>query len=184
MQRPCWTLSNEVVGRVYPQHQEWAKRPGMIIGNVERLIVESVRNPAEPLPTGVLARGAKLSDLISSAALGNFGLVLSAKMRAVLERFALPEHCFIPAPFEQRGTAIDGYWFLHVTAAESPITDDTPPAEVEALIEADPVLARLDLLRLEQPARYAYWFVSQPLKAALEDAKLTGIRFGTAKLFR
>ncbi len=95
----------------------------------------------------------------------------------------MPEHCFIRAPLEDRGKANDDYWFLHCNT-ELAITEETAPSEVEAIIHADPTLASLDFIHLERPARYAYWFVSQSIRSAVEEAKLTGIRFGTAKIFR
>jgi hypothetical protein len=184
MKRPFSTLSHAIVGRVYPQHQEWVKVPGFVIGSVDRLIAECVRNPADPLPTALIARGAKLSDLISSAALNNFGLLVSTKTRSVLDGFKLGEHCYVPAPMEHRGAGVEGYWFFYVKPLDVPISEESPPTEVDAILEADSNLADIDLFRLELPARFANWYISAPLKAAMEQAKLTGLRFGTAKLLR
>lgn len=184
MRRPCSTLNDAIVGSVYPQHQEWVKRPGETIGFAHELIAAALEHPSRPLPTALIAKTAKISDLLSSAALSMDGLLLSAKMRTVLEAHIIPGSRFLPITVEHRGKPLEGYSVLHVPAAVFPITELTPPSEVEAIIELDSTFGSADLWRLEQPPRYAYWFVSQPLRSAIEAAELTGIRFGTARLFR
>lgn len=56
--------------------------------------------------------------------------------------------------------------------------------QAETVIGATPELASLDLLRLYRPTRLAYCFVSGLLRQAMGLAGITGVRFGTSKLFR
>lgn len=184
MVRPCVTLNDAIVGRVYPQIQEWKRLPDDPLATFGDLNSGLLHDWTGPLPTLLVAKGAKLSDLLSSGPTSHCGLLLSTKMRTVLEGFALGEHRYIPAPLEHRQQSVEGYWLLHLPAPVIPATEGISPTEMEALIQADPELATVDLLHLERPARYAYWFVSQPLKTALEVAGVTGVRFGTAKIFR
>jgi len=77
-----------------------------------------------------------------------------------------------------------GYCWLQLPEPRLSLTESSSVAEVEAAVVAVPELARLDLLRLYRPSRFAYCFVSDPLRRAIELAGITGIRFGTSKLFR
>ncbi|HVL12955.1 MAG TPA: hypothetical protein VM529_10345, partial [Gemmata sp.] len=115
---------------------------------------------------------------------GLFGLLVSDRLRGVLDRFRLPPHRYYPAPLEHRKRAVGGYWWLYLPAPDLPLTDEMPPAEAEAVIAADPALGTVDVLRLYAPARYRNCYVGGPVRAELEAAGVTGIRFGTAKLFR
>jgi hypothetical protein len=134
--------------------------------------------------TVVLARTAKPTDLISSAPIRNTGLLVSGRFRKVLESFALPLHRFYPVPVAHRDSPIGDYWWLQLPQPGIPLDEGTPLDEVEARLAADPILGPVDLLRFYRPTRLAYCFVSGPLREAMESAGLTGIRFGTAKLFR
>jgi hypothetical protein len=101
-----------------------------------------------------------------------------------LEQFALPPHRFYPVPAIHRGKPIPGYFWLQLPQPRLRLTEAMSPTQVEERIASVPALAALDLLRLYFPERYAYCFISNPLRSALEAAKITGVRFGTAKLFR
>ena len=114
----------------------------------------------------------------------NTGYLVSPRLRALLEQFTLPAHRFYPVPMTHRGKPVAGYSWLQLPGPRLPLTEGSSAAEAEAAITAVPELAGVDLLRLYRPSRFAYCFVSDPLRRAVEAAGITGVRFGTAKLFR
>jgi hypothetical protein len=139
----------------------------------------------EPNFNTVMIHGhAKLTDLLSSAAIINTGYLVSTPLRGLLGQFALPLHRFYPVPMTHRNKLVAGYFWLQLPEPHLPLTEGSSVAEAEAAISADPKLAAVDLLRLYHPSRFAYCFVSDPLRRAMESAAITGVRFGTAKLFR
>jgi hypothetical protein len=139
----------------------------------------------EPNFTTVVIHGhAKLSDLISSAPIRNTGYLVSYRLRAVLELFTLPVHRFYPVPAAHRGQPVSGYFWLQLPRPPLALTEGTSPEKAEELIASAPELASVDLLRLYRPERFAYCYLSDPLRSALESAKISGVRFGRAKLFR
>jgi hypothetical protein len=139
----------------------------------------------EPNFTTVVIHGhARLTDLISSAPIRNTGYLVSDRLRAVLERFALPPHRFYPVPASYRGKPVAGYFWLQLPEPRLRLAEDTSPAVAEQMIASVPELASLDMLRFYRPPRFAYCFLSDPLRQAMEAAKIIGVRFGRAKLFR
>jgi hypothetical protein len=186
VERPCWTLNHATdgIGRVYPQLEGFAAE--FAPGHAEALAeLPRGRLPDDmAFPVAVLARGAKPTDLLSSVTTGNFGFLVSDRLRFALDGFRLPPHRFFAAPLEHRGRPIGAYWWLHLPQPDLPLGEDTPPGEAESVISADPVVGTADLLRVYSPSRYRNCFVSGAVRAALEAAGITGVRFGTAKVFR
>jgi hypothetical protein len=139
----------------------------------------------EPNFNTVLIHGqAKLTDLLSSAAIIDTGFLVSARLRGLLEQFTLPLHRFYPVPTTYRHKPVAGYFWLQLPEPHLALTEGSSVAEAEAAITGDPELAAVDLLRVYHPSRFAYCFVSDPLRRAIESAGITGVRFGTAKVFR
>ena len=127
---------------------------------------------------------AKLTDLVSSAPIRDTGYLVSGRLRAVLEEFALPPHRFYPVPASHSGKPVEGSFWLQLPGPRLALTAGMSHEAAEEMISSIPKLEPLDVLWLYRPARFASCFVSDPLRRALESAKITGIRFGTAKLFR
>ncbi|HYH69012.1 MAG TPA: hypothetical protein VD866_30235 [Urbifossiella sp.] len=183
MKRPCWTLNHAAEG-VYPQHQAMGDGYDYAAPNSIRRLTHDALPDFEPdLGTAVLHGHARLTDLLSSAPFSGVGYLVSGRLRAVLEGFALPTHRFYPLAVTHRNRPVEGYAWLHVPGAQLPLTDSSTVAEAEAAIDAAG-MAPLDLLKLTRPSRFAYCYVSDPLRGALAAAGVTGVRFGTAKLFR
>src|SRR5262249_3758689 len=143
--------------------------------SVHRLPYDALPDFEPNFNTVVIHGHAKLTDLLSSAPIRNTGYLVSSRLRTVLERFALPPHRFYPVPATHRGKPVGSYFWLQLPAPRLPLDEG---ASVEAIRSA-PGLAGLDLLRLYQPSRFAYCFLSDPLRRALESAGVTGARFGT-----
>jgi hypothetical protein len=187
MEKPCWTLNHATdgIGRVYPQLKGFP-RP---LAPAHDADLDDLPH-GRPLPddlafrTAVLAPDAICTDLISTTWSGLFGFLVSDRLRGLLGRFQLPPHQYFSAPLEQRKKAVGGYWWLYLPAPDLPLTDGMTPAEAEAVITADPVLGAADVLRVYSPPRYVNCYVGGPVRAAMEGAGVTGVRFGTAKLFR
>lgn len=187
MRRPCWILNNatEGIGREFPQHQDMG--PDYDFG-----AADSVHNlPDDTLPgfnpnfdTVVIHGHARLTDLLSSAPIKNTGYLVSSRLRAVLERYALPTHKLYAVPMIHRRKPVTGYFWLQLPQPRLSLDEGASADTAEAAITAAPGLAELDLLRLYRPSRFAYCFVSDPLRRAMESAGVTGVRFGTSKLFR
>lgn len=186
MERLCWTLNHATdgIGRAYPQLQGFAAP----LAPPHDAALDELPHGRLPddltFPTAVLAPGAKRTDLVSTVWSGLFGFLVSDRLRGLLDQFRLPPHRYFPAPLEHRKRAVGGYWWLYLPAPDLPLTDQMVPAEAESVLAADPVFGAVDLLRLYTPARYSYCYLGEPVRAALEDAGVTGVRFGTAKLFR
>lgn len=64
-----------------------------------------------------LKPGAKLTDLLTDAAIGGNGLLLSNKFRELIEKFVMAEHKFYPAQIEAYGSIHEYYW-LHLVWPE------------------------------------------------------------------
>lgn len=186
MRGPCWTLNNDVdVGRVYPQHQEMSRGYDYQAPNsVHHLPNDAIPNFEPNFNTVIIHGHAKLTDLLSSGPIVKTGYLISARLRSVLEQFALPLHRFYPVPLTYRRKPVDGYCWLQLPEPRLSLTEGSSVAEAEAAITESSELAKLNLLRLCRPSRFAYCFISDALRRAMESAKVTGVRFGTAKLFR
>ncbi len=188
MNRPCFTLNHATdgIGRRFPQQEGWAGE-----FSAETAAALNGRLPGASFPTSIILPptvifgSAKLTDLISTCWQGRvLGLLVSERVRTIVERFRLPPHHFYPAPIEHRRRAIGGYSWLHLPAQALPLDEETSPEVAEALIAADAVVGTTDLFRLSAPTRYCYCYVSGQLRDSLDAANVTGIRFGTAKIFR
>lgn len=185
MRGPCWTLNNDVdVGRVYPQHQEMSRGYDYDAPNsIRHLPLDAIPNFEPNFNTVIIHGHAKLTDFLSSI-MKDTGYLVSARLRSVLEQFALPLHRFYSVPLTYRSKTVEGYCWLHLPEPRLSLTEGSSVAEAEAAITGSPELAALDLLRLYRPSRFAYCFISDALRRAMESAKITGVRFGTAKIFR
>lgn len=186
MERPCWTLNHATdgIGRSFPQLQGFSVA---FVPSHDAALDELPRGQLPDdmaFPLAILARGAKPTDLISSVRTGNFGFLISDRFRAVLDGFRLAPHTYYPAPLEHKGREVGVYWWLHFPGPDLPLTEDTLPGEAEAVITGDPVVGTAQVLRLYWPSRYRNCYLSAPVRAALESAGITGVRFGTAKVFR
>jgi hypothetical protein len=187
MRGPLWTLNNATdgVGRAYPQHQEMG--PGYdydASDSVHQLPYDKFPGFEPNFNTVVIDRRAKLTDLLSSAPIKNTGYLVSSRLRTVLEHFALPMHQYYPVPATHDGKPVADYFWLHLPEPRLPLDEGSSVDSAEAAILAAHELADLDLLRLYRPTRFAYCFVSDPLRRAMEAAGITGVRFGISKLFR
>jgi hypothetical protein len=187
MQGLCWTLNNATdgIGRTFPQHQEMGRGYDYDAPNsVHKLPYDALPDFEPNFNTVIIHGHARLTDLLSSAPIINTGFLVSPRLRAVLEEFRLPLHCFYPVPMTHRNKPVAGYFWLQLPEPYLPLTEGSSVAEAEAAITAIPEMRELDLLRLYRPYRFAYCFVSNPLRRAMELAGITGVRFGTSKLFR
>jgi hypothetical protein len=187
LERPCWTLNHATdgIGRAYPQLQGFPTPLAPAHDAALDDLPHGRRLPDDmTFPTAVLAPGAKCTDLISTNMSGLFGFLISERLRRLLDQFRLHLHQYFPAPLEQRKRSVGVYWWLYLPDPDLPLTDEMSPVEAEAVIAADPVLGAVDVLRVYAPPRYRNCYVGGPVRAALEAAGVTGVRFGTAKLFR
>jgi hypothetical protein len=187
MRGPCWTLDNATdgIGRTFPQHQEMGRGYDYDApDSVHKLPFDAIPSFEPNFNTVIIHGHAKLTDLLSSAPIIHSGFLVSPRLRALLEQFVLPPHRFYPVPMTHRGKTISGYCWLQLPEPHLPLTERSSVAEAEAAIRAVPELASLDLLRLYRPTRFHNCFVSDPLRRAMESAGITGVRFGTTKLFR
>ena len=187
MRGPCWTLNcaTEGIGRTYPQHQTMG--PGYAYdapNSVHKLPFDSLPDFDPNFDTIIIHGHAKLTDLLSTAPIRHTGYLVSSRLRGLFEEFKLPLHRFYPVPATHRGKPVNDYFWLQLPGLRLPLTDDSTIEELEAAINTESKFASLDLLRIHEPTQFAYCFVSDPLRRAMDSAKITGVRFGTAKLFR
>jgi hypothetical protein len=186
MQRPCWTMHHAAAdGRVYPQHQAMSSGYDYrAIDSIHRIPYDRVPDFVPNFNTVVVVRGAKLTDLLSSAPIPNTGFLISRHLRKVFDAFRLPLHKYFDVPISHRDRDIEGFYWLHLPQLPLALSDEMTPAQAEAVIESTPGVAELDLIRITRPSRFAYCFISQPLKTAMEAARITGVRYGISKIFR
>jgi hypothetical protein len=186
MRAPCWTLSDTTDGvGVFPQHQEMGRGYDYdAADSVHKLPYDAIPSFEPNFNTVIVHGHAKLTDLLSSAPIIDTGFLISSRLRAVFEEFALPPHRYYSVPMRHRNKPVAGYFWLQLPGPCLPLTEKSSVAEAEATISAASDLASLDLLRLYRPSRFSYCFVSDPLRRSMESAGITGVRFGTAKLFR
>lgn len=183
----CWTLNNatEGIGRAYPQHQEMGRKYDYDAPDSVHKLPYDVLPDFEPNFNTVVVHGhARLTDLLSSAPIKNTGYLVSSRLREVLEGFVLPPHKFYPVPMTHRSKPVAGYFWVQLPEPRLSLDEGSSVEAAEVAILSTPGLADLDLLRLYRPTRFMYCFVSDPLRRAMASARITGVRFGTAKLFR
>jgi hypothetical protein len=187
MQNPCWTLNHATdgVGQAFPQHQVMSDGYDYSASNsVHRLPLNAVPEFTPNFDTVIIHGHARLVDLFSSSAIHNTGYLVSERFRLVLEQFTMPLHCFYSVPMLHHNKPVHAYYWLQLPEPRLALTDALSIGEIEAAIAAEPEIAAVDLLRLYRPQRYAYCFVSNRLRNAIESAGITGVRFGTSKLFK
>ncbi len=183
MRGPCWTLNHATdgIGRAYPQHQVMGRGYDYDApDSVHQLPYDAIPEFQPDFDAVVVHGHARRTDLLSSAPIKNTGYHVSPRLRAVLERFALPPHRFYPVSMTHRGRPVAGYCWLQLPGPRLPLSEGSSVTEVEAVIAAAGLTA-LDLFRLYRPARFAYCFVSDPLRRAMEAVGATGVRFGTSQ---
>src|SRR5262245_9185237 len=93
----CWTLNESAtgIGRTVPQHQEMGRGYDYDApDSVHKLPYDALPDFEPNFNTVVIHGHARLTDLISSAPIRNTGYLVSPRLRAVLEQFALPPHRF------------------------------------------------------------------------------------------
>jgi hypothetical protein len=187
MKRPCSTLNHatEGIGRTFPQHQEMSRGYDYDAPeSVHRLSSQNFPDCEPNFNTVILAGSAKATDLISTAPIPRCGFLVSGRFRSLLKSFSLPPHRFFAVPMLHRNKPVAEYSWLHLPQPNLQIPDEATASEVEALVEADPGLKDVDLLCIYRPQRFNYSFISDALRKAIEQEKISGVRFGTAKLFR
>lgn len=153
---------------------------------------DSVHNlPFDGLPefepnfnTVLLDEHAAVTDLISSAPIRNCGWLVSGRLRAVLDSFRLPCHRYFSLPVVHHDRTIPDYWWLQLPQPPVVIPADSTASHAEDIIRASDSLRDVAMFRLYRPARFAYCFVRQDLRTAMENAAITGVRFATSRLFR
>lgn len=180
-----WSTFDHLAEGMWPAHQTMGEGYDYeAIDSVRRLPPDAI--PAfEPNFRTIEIHGqAKLVDVLSSAPIRTVGYLISERLRDILTTFNLPLHRLYQVPVTYRGRSIDGYWWLHLPHPSLDLTDCKSASEVEELITRRQEIANLDMVRFHTPVRFAYCFVSRRLREAIEANKITGVRFGTAKLFR
>ena len=123
-------------------------------------------------------------DLIASAPIPHVGWIISDRFRDLILQFTLPPHRLYQLPVVQRGKSVDGYSYLHLPQVSTDLTETTTIQDAEKLLESRDEILALDVIPIYTPIRFGYFFVSHTLRQAIESVNLTGIRFGTSKLFR
>src|SRR5262245_1229111 len=112
MHGPCWTLNNatEGIGRSYPQHQTMGGDYDFDAANsVHKFQYDAIPDFQPNFNTVIIHGNAKLTDLLSSAAIINTGYLVSARLRGLLEQFTHPLHRFYPVPMTHRNKPVAGY---------------------------------------------------------------------------
>lgn len=186
MNAKLYTFDNHSEGvGVVPQHQTMG--PGYDYG-----ASQSVHNlPFDGLPdfepnfnTVILDNSAILTDLISSGCIRNCGWIVSGRLRSVFDAFQLPLHQYYALPVLYRGSDVADYWWLQLPQAPVSIPPDSKASDAEDLIRSCDALRDAAMFRLYRPSRFAYCFVRQDLRSAIEGAQITGVRFAASRLFR
>ncbi len=122
-------------------------------------------------------------DLISSIPMPD-GWIVSERFLQLLQRHRLPPHRVYPLPVRQRNVDVSGYFFVHLPQLDIQLKDEYSISEAECEFRKREDFMSLDLIPLYRPSRFSYRFVSRELRDSIEAAKLTGMRFGTSRLFR
>lgn len=178
MQRPCWRLVGECDPVVMTKGYDYSAPD-----SIERLNSNSLPTFEPNLDCTSVHPDRQVTDFIDWSSIPNFGYIVSGRLRSILESFHLPTHCFFPLSLTHDGEQIAGYSWLHLPHPDIEIPYDATAEYAESLImQSD--LADVDLLRLYHPKCFAYCFVTDRLKNAIEDADITGLRFANPRLFR
>ena len=134
--------------------------------------------------TIIFEDGAKHNDLMGSAPIRHCGWLISNRFLDLLQEFELPPHDVYPLPVKQNGQPVDGYVWLHLPQTIHCLEDNMTIPEVESTLTSEPIVSQVDILPLYSPVRFGYFFISNRLRKAIERHELSGIRFGSSKLFR
>jgi hypothetical protein len=134
--------------------------------------------------TCIIESQCELTDLVSSAPLPPWGLFVSSKLKSLLQSFTLPIHRFYRLHVLHRDLDTQDYYWLHLPQPDLVIPDDSTITAAEGLIRGHEHLGVCDLVLLSIPSRFAYTYVSSPLVARMTADGISGVRFGTPRLFR
>ncbi len=126
---------------------------------------------------------AELVDLTDTLACPP-GLIISYRFLEILRNHSLPPHTVYPLPVRLRKREVQGYFFIHLPRINGKMLDDLTIPQAEKLLRDREDIINLDLISIGSSSRFSYCFVSQTLRESIESAKITGIRFGTSRLFR
>jgi hypothetical protein len=187
MKFPWSTLSDDpmVAGCSYPTHQTMGEHYDYDgPRSVYRIPRDNLADFDPDFHYVQFESKAKRNDLIASAPIPHVGWIISDRYRDLLLQFALPPHRLYPLPVVQRGKSVDGYSYLHLPQISTGLTESTTIHDAEKTLESRDEILALDVIPIYTPIRFGYFFVSYSLRQAIESANLTGIRFGTSKLFR
>lgn len=183
-----WSTLNEdptSTGCAFPTHQTMGPHYNYDGDRSVYKIPSNQLAPFEPDFNDVVFESTAIHlDLIASAPIPHYGWIISDKFTQLLGDFTLPPHRTYRLPVLQDAKPISGYSWIHLPQPRMEITETASIGEAEKLIASKPELAELDVLPIYSPIRFGYFFVSARLRRAIETAALSGIRFGTSKLFR
>jgi len=187
MNLPWSTLNNDPsdAGCSYPPHQTMGPHYHYEAkDSVHRIPFDRLAEFAPNFDSVIFERHAKHRDLMASAPIRNCGWLISDRFLKLLSDFNLPPHRAYRIPVIQDRCTVEGYNWLHLPQPIHNLTETISISEAELTISREPTIADLDVLPVYTPVRFAYYFVSWRLRQAITKAQLTGIRFGTSKLFR
>ncbi|MBU2901666.1 hypothetical protein [Maribacter dokdonensis] len=122
--------SNEInVIGFYPQTKRTSKSGFHIDDyNSERQVNPNVFPDFEPNFGLDINSQAKETDLLDSASCLNFGIVISKKLKLILEEYKLPPHRFYP--IKVFGSSKEYFWFHYITKFEKYIDLDKTKIEI------------------------------------------------------
>jgi hypothetical protein len=117
---------NTDIGKKWPQVKtgigEFQAHSNAYIGNAEYFLKAIPMQPE--LPELVLHDSSKLTDLISSSFTGtSSGLILSDRLKSILESFHPANAQFFPIKIHHKQIRFDRYWYLHPTGANNDLID-------------------------------------------------------------
>ncbi|TWU07391.1 hypothetical protein CA54_57970 [Symmachiella macrocystis] len=125
-----------------------------------------------------------ITDLINSIPIPRAGWIVSGRLRSIFESFRITDHRYYSLPVVHLGKEVPDYWWFHLLPTPVDIAAEAKVEEAEAIIESCQALQDVALFRLSSPPRFAKCYVREDLKIAIEENGMTGIRFGTSRLFR
>jgi len=110
------SVEGKIVGTQYPQIQKMIKGYDMKAPDA----IRTLENCYEELPTFTpnlnafqLHARAKPTDLVSSV-FGPFGIIVSEKLKLILEQHNLSKHTFFKATLQHKIKSYDNYYWMHI----------------------------------------------------------------------
>ncbi|WP_339735345.1 hypothetical protein [uncultured Gimesia sp.] len=185
MKAKYYTFNNDFDVGIAPQHQTMGSTYDYDApDSVYQLPFDGLPDFEPDFNTIFLDDRAIVTDLISSAPIRNCGWLISGRFRAIIDSFSMPLHRYYAVPVVHRGQKIPDYWWLQLPHPNITIPPDASAAEAEEIIQSCNTLRDAAMFCLYRPPRFTYCFVQKDLRTAIEDAGITGVRFGTSRLFR